>query len=371
MVPFRDLEWAFFEVELLFKDDVLDFSDNWLLFLDFERLWLVLLSKVFLLAFFFEPSALVWELAFFGVLLVALLWATAVIADISSSASSDSILYSFETRLLSNFFNMARSCWFSSIFCQLILYSFSSLNFKSIICSFAVILKFINSVNFWAGAASSLSALFIIFRISCKSSLSSFLFCSFNSSALLRFSCSSWISFSLKTSSYFRFVSKIDWEALDSAWTSGLEDLADFGRAAEDGWDWGEHSTDVEFFEALRRLSVPPFLACLYFWRSWWAFYCNLDEEAEAILWFWPSSAWQGGEPYCSLLVVGPPPVLGICSTDCCWSSSVTSLLLFTLILIYRLSVYGFMKSSTTPPAPIAAPFIASGLRCYSGVASK
>jgi len=59
MVPFRDLEWAFFEVELLFKDDVLDFSENWLLFLDLERLWLVLLSEVFLLAFLFEPSALV------------------------------------------------------------------------------------------------------------------------------------------------------------------------------------------------------------------------------------------------------------------------------------------------------------------------
>ena len=59
MVPCRDLEWAFMEVELLFKDEVLDFSENWLLFLDLECLWLVLLTEVFLLAFFFDPSALV------------------------------------------------------------------------------------------------------------------------------------------------------------------------------------------------------------------------------------------------------------------------------------------------------------------------
>jgi hypothetical protein len=57
MVPCRDLEWAIFEVELFFKEDVLDFSDNWLLFL--ECLWLVLLSEVFFLAFLFEPSTMV------------------------------------------------------------------------------------------------------------------------------------------------------------------------------------------------------------------------------------------------------------------------------------------------------------------------
>ena len=291
MVPCRDLEWAFMEVELLFKDEVLDWSENWLLFLDLERLWLVLLTEVFLLAFLFDPSALVLELVLFGVLLAELSWAPAVMADMSSSTSSDSILYSFEARLRSNFFNVARSCWFSSIFCQLILYSFSSLNFKSIICSFAVILKSISSVNFWVGAAASLSALSIILRISCKSSLSSFLFCSFNSSAFLRFSWSSWISCSLKASSYFRFASTTDWETLGSACTSGLEDLVDLGKAVEERWDRGEHRADVEFCDALSRFSVPPFLACLYLWRSCWAFDCNLDEEAEAILWFCPSSA--------------------------------------------------------------------------------